>query len=138
MLAEGFFEKLTGYYRDGVELSEVPLVRRRSKSILDHLRFLLNTRKGMLIHIPEYGMPDIGEMYRRLPEAAAEMRESVEFAIRRFEPRLEHVRVSIVDFDPGIGHVGFRVSAVIAGGARLVMETRFFPDGRGAILAGES
>ena len=138
MLAEGFFEKLTGYYRDGTELSEVPTSRRRSKSILDHLRFLLNTRKGMLIHIPEYGMPDIGEMYRRLPEAAAEMRESVELAIRRFEPRLEHVRVNIVDFDPGIGHVGFRVSAVIAGGARLVMETRFFPDGRGAVLAGES
>ncbi len=138
MLVEGFFEKLTGYYRDGTDLSEVPILQRRSKSILDHLRFLLNTRKGMLIHLPEYGMPDVGEMYRRLPEAAVEMRESVEYAIRSFEPRLEHVRVNIVDFDPKIGHVGFRVSAVIVGGARLVMETRFFPDGRGAILAGES
>jgi type VI secretion system protein len=135
MSAEGFFERLCGVYSDGLPLAEVPATSRRRKSIVDHLQFLLNTRQGMLSHLPGYGMPDVGDLYRRLPGSASELQRGLEHAIRGFEPRLEHVRVTCLDFEPGSGHIRFRISSTISGGERLVMETRFFPDGCSAVQA---
>ncbi len=135
-MGEGFLEKLTGCFADGTPVEELSPPSRLRRSIVDHLQRLLNTRQGMLIHNPSYGMPDVADLFRKLPGSTGELQANLERALRGFEPRLEFVRVSNLDFEPGSGKIRFRISAAVIGGDRLAMEAAFFHDGCGVVKTG--
>lgn len=130
---ESLFEKLSGHYADGTPVSAVPTQQREIKSIQDHLERLLNTRKGMLIHMPEYGLSDVSGLFRRLPASAEELMVEIQEVITRFEPRLSSIRVSIGEFEPGSSRISFRISAVTTRNGRITIDSSFFPTGRGQV-----
>ncbi len=130
---EGLFEKLMGGYADGTPLRAVPASSRRLRSVVDHIQRLLETRKGSLVHRPDLGMPDIGDLYRRLPGSAQEIQTELEQLLRRHEPRLDNVRVQFQEFDPAHARIRFRISGMLKGMGRLQLESAFFPSGRGEV-----
>lgn len=132
-MQEGLFEKLVGTYADGTPVRSVPAASRRLRSVVDHVQRLMETRKGSLVHLPELGMPDIGDLYRRLPGSAQEIQSELELLLRRHEPRLENVRVQFQEFDAAHARIRFRISGVLKGLGRLQLESSFFPSGRGEV-----
>lgn len=102
--------------------------------MVDHIQHLMETRKGSLAHIPDMGMPDIGDLYRRLPGSTAEIQSELETLIRKFEPRLTSVRVQFHEFDAAAARVRFRITGTLQGEGRLQLESSFFPDGRGSVI----
>jgi type VI secretion system protein len=90
---QALFESLTGQFSDKTPVDAVPTKDRRSRSIMDHLNRLFNTRQGSLPHLADYGLPDISEIYRKMPDGIDELRKAIEKAILKYEPRLRKVKV---------------------------------------------
>jgi type VI secretion system protein len=63
------------------------------ESVQSHLHRLFNARRGSLIHLPDYGLPDLGSIYENLPYSVAELAHRVRELIECYEPRLSAVQV---------------------------------------------
>ncbi len=64
----------------------------RLQSVIANLTHLLNTRRGSLPHLPDYGLPDLGTIYRNMPDSLEELRTSIQNTVEAYEPRLRRVR----------------------------------------------
>ena len=105
MVQGNLFERVTGHpipqELTGVIEAETPLER----EILTHLHLLLNTREGSVPHLPNYGLTDLGEIYSRLPDSEAIIRDKLRDLITTYEPRLSNVDVERVDARPHQSHL---------------------------------
>ncbi len=135
--SEGFWERLTGCGRIGRESSGGTPAERCARSVAGQLERLAEVRRGSLAHLPEYGFPDLAGLFRRLPDSSGELRQEMETAIRRHEPRLGHARVSLLHFEPGCGRLNLRVQGVMPSGERLRLLARISSEGRFRILSQE-
>ncbi|HDR46458.1 MAG TPA: type VI secretion system baseplate subunit TssE [Geoalkalibacter subterraneus] len=88
-MALALFDILTGsgFSQDGSG------TRAALDSVQTHLQRLFNTRRGSLVHLPDYGLPDIGAVYENLPYSVDDLARQVRLLIERYEPRLSAVRV---------------------------------------------
>jgi type VI secretion system protein len=64
-----------------------------AEPVIEHLKMLLNTRKGQVAANPEYGIPDFNDVVHNFPAAIHRMQTSIQEAIEAFEPRLSNVVV---------------------------------------------
>lgn len=71
------------------QMSELSL----TENVRQHLQLLLNTRQGSLPHMPDYGLPDISEIYAELPHSIDDFARSIEKCVYKYEPRLKQIRV---------------------------------------------
>ncbi|QRK13273.1 type VI secretion system baseplate subunit TssE [Archangium violaceum] len=62
-------------------------------AIAEHLRVLLNTRKGEAAAAPGFGIMDFNDIIHLFPAAIPRMQQSIRTAIQEFEPRLKNVVV---------------------------------------------
>lgn len=65
-------------------------------SIAEHLRVLLNTRRGEAAAAPSFGIMDFNDVIHLYPAAIPRMQQSIRTAIQEFEPRLRNVVVTHV------------------------------------------
>jgi type VI secretion system protein len=131
---QGLFESLTGNYLDGTPVDAVTTSKnRRVRSIMDHLNRLFNTRQGSLTHLHDYGLPDISEVYRRMPDGVEDLRDAVKRAVERYEPRLKRVRVVKRDSDVKDFKLVFIVSGELKEGGLVRFETSFSSLGNSSI-----
>ncbi len=72
---------------------EAHAAHRLRQSILLNLRRILNSRRGSAPSAIEYGIIDLSAIVHNYPESVGEMAESIRQCVRRYEPRLTHVRV---------------------------------------------
>ena len=80
-------------------------------SIRNHLKMLLNSRRETLIHLPDYGLPDLSVVYRNFPDSLEMIRQAIGETIRNYEPRLSRVKVQLVEKDHKVFHATYMVSA---------------------------
>lgn len=75
--------------------------RRIIDSILKHLRQLLNTKQGNVPIGEDYGTPDFTDLFITFPrtkmEPKREIEKAIRLAIQKYEPRLEGVRVNLIE-----------------------------------------
>jgi type VI secretion system protein len=128
-LPESLFEKLADQYADGTAIGAVPPTYRRAKSIADHLWRMFNTRQGALPHLPDYGLPDISEIYRKLPASLKELETTILSLVTKYEPRLERVRIRPLPTVPNEFKLSFELSAGVKGGERISFQTSFTTTG---------
>ena len=71
-------------------------------SVLSHMRMMMNARHGESPAAPDYGMPEYGlpALESEFATALEQMCRAIERSIRRYEPRLEGVRVRPLEKDP--------------------------------------
>jgi len=82
-----------------------------SRSVLNHLALLLNTRRGSSPLSPDYGLPDFNDMVTRFPDAIVELKREIKKTVELFEPRLTRVRVSHVQDDDNPLSLRYEISA---------------------------
>ena len=70
-----------------------------TRSIMEHLQHLLNSREGLSPTNPDYGLPDLTDIVQRLPEGAQVLQNAIRDVILKYEPRLTKVRVRFVPSD---------------------------------------
>lgn len=103
------------------------------EAVVEHLKMLLNTRKGQVASNPGYGIPDFNDVVHDFPAALHRMQTSIQEAIEAFEPRLANVLVLHVSDEGEPSALQFEITAqlVHAGAQGLVrLRTRVGANGR--------
>jgi type VI secretion system protein len=133
-MKQALFENLTGHFLDGTPVDSVPVNTRGIMSIMDHLNRLFNTREGSLPHLKDYGLPDISEIYRKMPHGIEELQKAIKRTVEKYEPRLVKVKVTPRETDPTDFRLVFILSGELAEGGGLVrFQTTFTSLGNSSI-----
>ena len=93
----GLLEGIMGRFFSGDPL---PLYGGKVQSIKEHLSILLNTRRGSIPHLSDYGLPDSSQVPMEDRIAVSKFGKEIEETVKKYEPRLVHVRVRPMDRDP--------------------------------------
>jgi type VI secretion system protein len=133
-MKQALFENLTGHFLDGTPIEAVAAQNRGIVSIMDHLNRLFNTREGSLVHLKDYGLPDISEIYRKMPHGIEELQKAIKRTVEKYEPRLTKVKVTPRETDAQDFRLVFILSGELAEGGGLVrFQTTFTSMGNSSI-----
>jgi len=101
------------------------------ESIIEHLRAILNARRGQAVAASDYGMVDFADLLHSFPQAVQVLQRSIRETVLAYEPRLKNVRVRhLPDSDELL--VKFEITAQLSreGARRLVrFRTQANPSG---------
>ncbi|MFA5700670.1 MAG: type VI secretion system baseplate subunit TssE [Desulfuromonas sp.] len=103
------FDILLGRYQNGQPIGGYLSAGELQLSIRDHLQRLLNGRRGVLPHLPTYGMPDVAGLFEALPYSLDDMTAAVCQAIEQFEHRILQLQVRARPATPGEKRVCFDI-----------------------------
>lgn len=132
-MQQGLFESLTGEFLDHTPIDSVPVKNRRILSIMDHLNRMFNTREGSITHLKGYGLPDISEIYRKMPHGIEELQEAVRKAVETYEPRMARIQVIPKDPEGDKLKLVFIISGEMKGGGVVRFQTTFTSQGQSSI-----
>jgi type VI secretion system protein len=130
---QGLFESLTGHFLDMTPVDSEGAKAARVHSIMDNLNRLFNTRQGMLPHLKDFGIPDISEIYRTMPQGVAELQQAMTRTVQRYEPRLKKVKIIRRETEKREFKMVFILSAELAEGGQVRFQTVFTSMGNSAI-----
>lgn len=82
-----------------------------TRSVLDHLGRMFNSRQGHSLTAPDYGLPDLTDFMRSFPASARDLEKAIQQCIERFEPRLQSVRVRFNRSERDVLLLSFNVRA---------------------------
>jgi type VI secretion system protein len=99
-------------------------------SIIEHLRVLLNARRGQAPAASDFGLPDFTDLVHGVPASLPALQRAIRDTIAEFEPRLKNVSVRhIADEDALI--LRFEITARLAKDSRaLKLQTRVIAGGK--------
>ncbi len=80
-----------------------------SSSIIENLRMILSTRKGSVAHMPDFGMPDILQLYNEFGDPLEKLKEDLHNVILKYEPRIGEVRFEETEFDQKILRASIKI-----------------------------
>ena len=121
----GLFEVLRGRFSDGTPLDAVHEQQHRIMSVIDNLNRLFNSRQGTITHLPDYGLPNLSEIYRDAPETIELFRSAIKETVEKYEPRMRRIRVAHQPTDPHAGRLVFLLTGELIDGERVQFETTF-------------
>jgi type VI secretion system lysozyme-like protein len=116
------FNLLIGYFTtDRVEPTDVDLSyfasfseeEKMRRSIVENLTFLLQTRQGSVQHLPDFGLPDIMQIYVDSGYTFEPLKKHLRDIIMKYEPRIEKARVEEPRFDKDDMRIYLRILATI-------------------------
>lgn len=70
-----------------------------SLSIIENLRMILTTRRGSILHLPDYGISDILQIYLLSENPVESLKQEIKDVILKYEPRISEVRMENSEFD---------------------------------------
>jgi type VI secretion system protein len=130
----GLFEVFTQQWKDQSPLEVVDKGQVIVQSVQDHLARLLNARQGVLSHLPDYGLPDITEIYGDLPYTVGDLRAAIEKCIMKYEPRVQRVRVVSLPDDRAKGVVILEIQVTLLNGCKARYKTYLKSEGDAAVF----
>ena len=98
-------------------------------SVLDNIRRILNTGAGTLKHLPNYGLPDLTNVYRNLPVSAHQLKAQMEATLLVYEPRIRSIDVEVMPAQPGMV-VSYEMTCYLKKHGLVRFGTHYEPDGR--------
>lgn len=132
-MQQGLFESLTGHFFDKTRVEDVPVKNRRIVSLMDHLNRMFNTREGSITHLKDYGLPDISEIYRKMPHGIEELQEAIKRSVEKYEPRMHRVKVIPREGAGEKFKLVFIISGELKGGGVVRFQTTFSSMGNSSI-----
>ncbi|EDT40922.1 type VI secretion system baseplate subunit TssE [Burkholderia ambifaria] len=125
----GLFERVTGHFACGASVDECSAETQVCLSVRDNIERILNSRRGSLAHLPDYGLDDLSEIYRHLPSSAHTLRQAIEATLLKYEPRLKKVEIDIHSPEPGM-LLSFTMACHLHREGLVRFGTNFMPDGK--------
>ncbi|HWX11213.1 MAG TPA: type VI secretion system baseplate subunit TssE [Trinickia sp.] len=99
-------------------------------SVQQNVQRILNARAGALKHLPDYGLPDLTNIYKALPASALVLKQQMEATLLKYEPRIRAIDVEILgNDDPGV-LVSFEMTCHLKKAGLVRFGTYFEPPGR--------
>ena len=92
------------------KLSEEKKLR---QSIIENLTMILQTRRGSVLHLSDFGIPDIVQVYVDSGYSFELLKRYISETILKYEPRVEKVKVEEPKFDRDNFHIFLKIKAVI-------------------------
>ena len=102
-------------------------------SIQTHLTRLLNARCGSLQHMPDYGLPDVAEIYQSLPYSIERLKKAVVETVGKYEPRLKNLHVKHKSVTENDCIVQLELNGQLSHGEAIHFQTYFLTGGRAKI-----
>jgi type VI secretion system protein len=99
------------------------------QSVKSHLQRLLSCRQGSLVHLPDYGLPDIAALYLGLPYTRDHIMACLRHCIATYEPRIRHPHIRSLDMGENHDGAAFEVSGEISQQFRIRYVVTLFRDG---------
>ena len=133
MLRERLLERIIRLEKEERGEREKSASADETRSILQHLARLLNTRQGSVSTLPDYGVPDLTNVPG---DSIQEIRQNIEQilqkVVRKYEPRLAKVRMIMSQSERDAFALRFRIEAVLAEqeDVPITFETVVSTDGR--------
>ena len=127
------FEVLSGEYVDETPINSAPQEMANGLSIVSHLTRLLNSRQGTLKHLPDYGLPDIADIYQGLPFSLEKLIRHIKFVIEKYEPRLKNIEIyplTIKDLD---AILRLEIRGTVSNGNEMRFATYFLSGGEAKV-----
>lgn len=125
----GLFEKVTGYFADGTDIEQFDAATQTFLSVRDNIQRILSSRRHSLLHLPDYGLDDLSEIYSNLPASALRLRHLMQATLLKYEPRLKAVDIEITEAESGI-LLSFTMTCHLREAGLVRFGTHFLPDGR--------
>lgn len=125
----GLFERITGHFADGSAVNDFTAEDQTFLSVRDNIERILNSRRGSLAHLPDFGLDDLSEIYRHLPSSTHRLRNAIELTLLKYEPRLKGVEIEVQTPEPGIT-VSFTMKCHLHKEGLVRFDTVFTPDGK--------
>ncbi|WP_043420989.1 type VI secretion system baseplate subunit TssE [Cupriavidus basilensis] len=125
----GLFEAVTGYFANGVAVDDFDAATQTFLSVRDNIQRILNSRRGSLAHLPDYGLGDLSRIYRHLPASTHTLKREIESTLLRYEPRLKSIGIAIEETEPGM-LLSFTMSCQLHRAGLVRFGTHFMPDGQ--------
>lgn len=98
-------------------------------SVMENLRRILNTRAGSLKHLPDFGLPDLTNVYRNLPASAHLLKKEMEATLLIYEPRIKGIEIEVMPADPGMV-ISYMMTCHLRKQGLVRFGTHFEPEGR--------
>lgn len=126
------YELLLQNFEGELELSQVAEEDQYVLSVLDNLQRVLNSRAGTLSHLPDYGLPDMGQILQGLPAAAHGLMRTMAKTLLKYEPRLQELNIELL---PQVlpGHLEYALDLQLKGGRRVSFGTTLGPEGKALV-----
>ena len=106
-------------------------VAQPAEAVIEHLRVLLNTRRGEAPTVPGYGVPDFSDVVHSFPGAILTLQRAIRDTITEFEPRLKNVQVRHVTNEDDVLTLRFEITARLAQGNQMLrLQTRVLAGGK--------
>ena len=83
------------------------------RSIIENLTLVLQTRQRSVQHLPDFGLPDIMQIYIDSGYTFEPLRKHLQEVILKYEPRIDKVRVEEPRFEKENMRVFLRIHATI-------------------------
>ena len=125
----GLFDAVTGYFANGVAVDDFDAATQTFLSVRDNIQRILNSRRGSLAHLPDYGLGDLSRIYRHLPASTHTLKREIETTLLRYEPRLKSIDITIEETEPGM-LLSFTMSCQLHQAGLVRFGTHFTPDGQ--------
>jgi type VI secretion system protein len=98
---------------DFTDLDDLTEEQKLRSSIIENLRMVLSTRQGSVQHLPDFGMPDILQLYFNSNNSIDPIKKEIRNVILKYEPRIADVEVHKTDFDQESMKITLKVVATI-------------------------
>lgn len=99
-------------------------------SVCKHIHSLLNSRRGVLSHMKDYGLPDVEDIYEGLPYSQQTLAFEVKKLIEKYEPRVRMVNVVARDIQQSDCVIKLEIQAFLVNGSAISLSTKFASGGR--------
>lgn len=83
------------------------------QSIIENLRMVLSTRQGSVLHLPDFGIPDVLQLYFDSGNSIEPVKKEIRKVILKYEPRIGDVQVQHYDFDQESMRISLKIIATI-------------------------
>ena len=95
------------------DLDDLTEEQKLRSSIIENLRMVLSTRQGSVQHLPDFGMPDILQLYFNSDNSIDPIKKEIRNVILKYEPRIADVEVHKTNFDQESMKITLKVIATI-------------------------
>jgi type VI secretion system protein len=123
------YETLMGNFSGDLPIDHVSEEEQVILSVLDNIQRILNSRADAILHLPDYGLPDMTKILQGMPGTAHQLIETLSSVLLKYEPRLQSMNVTLLEQQIP-GELRYTIDAELKGVGLVHYGTEFMPEGK--------